>query len=245
MKSNTYELEKITRELSPYLCDDEIQKLLSSLDRYAKFDGNIMNECYLKLKEMNHTSEYAKLLFNIFILKYCIRYDETENIYRNNQDDYDLTVYIDSNQEESLLDLKINKNDKVDMMFYDDILYTDKLRDTEIKKAELNFRLDKNKNKSFEELTIGSSDSYYNMQTLDVYNEIIENENNKLYNNNENKDIILARKLIIDDFTNQFNANLSYHRIPEDMLKDGNKVLIKSYPYMDLSICYKKTSKKK
>ena len=28
--------------------------------------------------------------------------------------------------------------------------------------------------------------------------------------------------------------------IPEDKKKDGNKVLIKSYPYMDMSIKYKK-----
>ena len=235
------ELERIKQELKPYISDSGFQKLFKPIGMYGSFNKDLIDLNYEIFNNANHDSDYAKLLYNMLLIRLYIDYTLSEKplyIYQNNQNSYDLTTFIDSRQGEFLLfDLKMKDDKKVDMIFYDDTLSTKELREAKIERAKLNFELNKNTKKPIDEIKIGGSDSLIVMRRL---NNIITAENKILYADNKDKNAILTRKNIIDYYTEQFDSNVSYHEIPEDKKKDGNKVLIKSYPYMDMSVKYKK-----
>ena len=232
------ELSRIKQVLKPYISDSGFQKLLSPIGMFGEFNKDLIALNYEIFKNIKHDSEYAKLLYNMLIIRLYIDSEQPLYIYQNNQDNYDLTTFIGSNQDEFLLfDLKMKDDKKVDIIFYDDTLSTEELRLVKIERAKLNFELNKNKKKPIDEIKIGGSDSLKVMRRL---NNVITVENKILYAGNKDKNAILTRKNIIDYYTEQFDSNVSYHEIPEDKKKDGNKVLIKSYPYMDMSVKYKK-----
>lgn len=252
----TDEYKELVRKFSKCLSDSEWRQFDSMMSSYAKFNENEIRTYYDEFNRIGQPHDLAKLLFNMIVFKCYKLYDEYYEFYtdvnmplyyyENNQNHYDLTTCIGENERKLLLyDLSIKDDNKVDIVFYDDILYSEKLRDLQIMLSGLQSKYRRN----IAEMKSLYGGVVYGDPTADRINqrinsclEAIADEKQKLYKGKKDKDIILHRKRLIADFTKQFDAYLGYFTMPKDEIQDGNRVLIKSYPYMDLSVCYKKTN---
>lgn len=249
------EYKKLIRKFSKCLSDSKWRQFKSMMSRYAEFNENEIRAYYYEFNRIGQPHDLAKLLFNMIVYKCCQLYDDVYDdanmplyYYENNQNHYDLTTCIGENERKLLLyDLSIKDDNKVDIVFYDDILYSEKLRDLQIMlsgfQAEIQNLMAEMKS-LYGGVVYGDTNAYLINQNIDSCLRAIADEKQRLYKGKEDKDIILHRKSLIADFTKQFDAYLDYLTMSKDEIQDGNKVLIKSYPYMDLSVCYKKQTRR-
>lgn len=247
------EYNELIRKFSQCLSDSKWRQFNSQFNSmvsiYGGFNENEIMSYYDVFERTGHAHDFAKLLFNMIVCKYKLYdayYEFKTDInmplyyYENNQNHYDLTTCIGENERKLLLyDLSIKDDNKVDIVFYDDVLYSEKLMDLQIMFREYHENIPEMKN-IYGEAVFGCPIGIRSRRNNIL--KAIADEKQKLYKGKKDKDIILHRKELITDFTKQFDAYLDYLTMPKDKIQDGNRVLIKRYPYMDLSVCYKKTN---
>lgn len=73
------ELERIKQELKPYISDSGFQKLFKPIEMYGSFNKDLIGLNYEIFNYANHGSDYAKLLYNMLLIRLYIDYTLSEN----------------------------------------------------------------------------------------------------------------------------------------------------------------------
>ncbi len=217
-----------------------------SHDEYF-FDIDAISKIYNMVSDEGK-DPFLKVIYSGLVQRYDrLIYDSKvkSTIYQDG-DIYNIRAYFEDNSPLLAFELKYDEksdNKKIECVFYDDLMENEKIIGLSRKKARINEELHNNdkriRNIPMMDIMIGGGSSLYVEKSRCDYELRCEYE--KIYNSNEFSKFLM-RKRLLEIYFNTFECYIDYYNIDRKSIEDGNKITIKKYPYMDLSVVF--TNKK-
>lgn len=204
------------------------------------FDVDMVSQFYSLTSDEGKAS-FLKVIYFILLEKYMslvINSSLDTSIYCNSSD-YNVNAYLCNSNPLLMFDLKLN-NQKIELTFYEDLMETDKTLEILREKALIDEELhtgEKESNKiAWESICFGGSEPTLYTRKSDC-NYRLNREYRRIYTSSET-DYFTTRKDLISIYFNTLECLNDFYRIDRKNIKENEKVTIKKYPYMDISVVF-------
>ncbi len=189
-------------------------------------------DSFLKIIYFGLIERYKKLIWDSSV---------KSTIYQDD-DIYNIRAYFEENSPLLAFELKYDEksdNKKIECVFYDDLMENEKIIELSRKKARINEELHNNdksvRNIPIMNVMIGGGPSLYKEKSDCDYE--LAREYRKLYNSDEFLEFPM-RKSLLEIYFKTFECYIDYYNMDRKNIEDGNKITIKKYPYMDISVVF-------
>lgn len=237
----TKDYESQLSNLNKYNSIISINSLLNMKleDRYF-FDVNTVANVY-NMTSDNCKESLLKVIYYLLIQKYyglMFNSDLTSITYCEDDNVYNMCSYFCKENPTLAFELKHNEN-KVELVFYDDLMETKKSLDINKQIARLHEQLYRDykaiKNVPIQNMYIGGGPNYFS-QISDCEYEL-NKEYKNIYTTRETYGF-WSRKSLMQIYFNTLECLTDFYNIDRTNIKDGDKIIVKEYPFMDISVVF-------
>lgn len=252
---NKLEFEKLKSEycnhvdnLKQYISSEYLSYLFQIAQKKGEHFVNIegLAKTYNMISDEAKDS-FLKILYIELVLKYkslIFNSDLKSTIYQGD-DIYNIRAYFEGDDPLLAFELKYDEksdNKKIEFVFYNDLMENDKVARLNREKAHINEQLYNNekecRNIPFDlmmNMMIGGGTSLYKEKSDCDYE--LGCEYRKIYSDPEFENFV-TRKNLLEIYFNAFECYTDYCNIDRTNIEDGNKLTVRKYPYMDISVVF-------
>lgn len=190
---------------------------------------------------------FKKILYTELVMRYqrlVLNSDVKSSTYKD-ENIYNIKSYFCPDNPLLSFELKYdekNGDKKIDFIFYDDLMENDEMIRLHREIAHIDEELYNNekeiKNIPFDlrmNMMIGGGPSLYVQKSECDYK--LGCEFNKIYSGREYEGFTI-RKSLLEIYFNAFECCTDYYNLDRTSIEDENRIILKKYPYMDLSIIF-------
>lgn len=251
-KINFYEyLDKLDRDYESQinnLMKHNSKVTISSLlymddisDRYF-FNINTVSNVYNTASDKDKES-LSKIIYYLLMKKYNKLTTNSHiktSIYSDDDNIYNVSTYLFD--ENPLLSFELKCSDKkVELIFYEDLMETEKTLSIRSQIAHLHEQLYMNykatRNIQIENMYFGGGANYFKDISDCNYELDKEYKETNIYSSKET-DGFATRKSLIEIYFNTLECLVDFYNIDRTSIKEGDKITLKEYPFMDISVIF-------
>lgn len=231
------------KNIKKHVNESDIRSYIRKYDlRYHNYyDMDLLTQVFIYAKNYGFENDLEKMIFSRFYVQFYLREQFNERNFGINVNSsiYDLSLYItEKDKKIKMLDLLLPlDSSKMELTFF-----VDPVNDSEIIKTERELSKIENilRRKSLRKI---DADSYMtrefggnNQLILDYDSERFKLNDlyKQLYEDNENKDIILLRQNLVNDYFKRLNCDEAYAELDRANMTE-EKVLVKNYPVFNIN----------